>query len=104
MHTLGYPAVVISWYSSFLSERTTALSFDGQTNIQHPIQTRIPQGSLVSPILFLIYLYPLFDTLQQAYLILWMPSDINDTALVTHGRTRKENTHTLEAGMRMAFT
>jgi hypothetical protein len=42
MHALGCPGAVTSWCSSFLSERTTALSFDGQTDIQCPIQTRIP--------------------------------------------------------------
>jgi hypothetical protein len=104
MHALGYPGAVTSWYSSFLSERTIALSFAGQTDIQCPIQTGIPQGSPASPILFLIYLCPLFNTLRKAHLMLLMPSYINDDALVADGRTRKENAHTLEAAVRMAFT
>jgi hypothetical protein len=64
MHALGCPGAVTLWCSSCLSDCTTALSFDGQTDIQCPIQTGIPQGSPTSPILFLIYLRPLFDTLQ----------------------------------------
>jgi hypothetical protein len=102
--SIGCPGAVTSWCSSFLSERTTALSFDGQTDIQRPLQTRIPQGSPASPILFLIYLRPLFDTLQQAHPMLWMPNYIDDVALVAHGRTRKENTRTLDAAARTAFT
>jgi hypothetical protein len=103
MHALGCPGAVTSWCSSFLSERTTALSFDGQTDIQRPIQTGIPQGSPASPILFLIYLCPLFDTIQQAHPMLWTPSYIDDVALVAHGRTRKENARALEAAARTAF-
>jgi hypothetical protein len=34
MHTLSYPTAVVSWYSSFLSNRTTMLSFDGRTDTQ----------------------------------------------------------------------
>jgi hypothetical protein len=41
-----------------------ALSFDGRTDIQWPVATGIPQGSPASPILFLLYLRPLFDSLQ----------------------------------------
>jgi hypothetical protein len=69
----------------------TALSFDGHTDIQRPINTGIPQGSPASPILFLIYLRPLFDALSNAHPTLWTPSYIDDVALVTHGRTREEN-------------
>jgi hypothetical protein len=42
MHALGCQGAVTSWCSSFLSECTTALAFDGQTDIQCPIQTGIP--------------------------------------------------------------
>jgi hypothetical protein len=34
MRTLSYPATVVSWCSSFLSDRTTMLSFDGRTDTQ----------------------------------------------------------------------
>jgi hypothetical protein len=63
----------------------------------------IPQGSPASPILFLLYLHPLFDALQSAHPILWAPSYIDDVALVTHGRTHEDNTHVLEATARTAF-
>jgi hypothetical protein len=102
MYALSCPGAVTSWCSSFVSQCTTVLSFNGQTDIQYPIQTRIPQGSPASPILFLIYLCTLFNTLQQAHLMLWMPSYIDDINLVTHGTTRKANGYTLQAAMRMA--
>jgi hypothetical protein len=68
--TLGCPATGMSWCSSFLSDRTTALLFNGRTDTQQPIQTGIPQGSPASPILFLIYHCPHFDALQSAHLML----------------------------------
>jgi hypothetical protein len=53
----------------------------------------IPQGSLASPILFLLYLCPLFDALKTAHPMLWAPSYINNVALVTHSRTHEDNAH-----------
>jgi hypothetical protein len=67
MSQLGCPKAVLSWGKAFLVNRTTALLFDGHTNIECPINMGIPHGSLASPILFLIYLCPLFDTLNTAH-------------------------------------
>jgi hypothetical protein len=103
LRDLGYPAPIGTWGTSFLSDRMTALLFDGHIDIQHPINTGIPQGSPASPILFLIYLYPLFDALSNAHPTLWTPSYIDDVALVAHGRTREENARALEAAARTAF-
>jgi hypothetical protein len=104
MHALGCPDPIISWGTSFLTNRTTALSFDGHTDVQCPITTGIPQGSPASPILFLIYLRPLFNAITSTHPTIWTPSYIDDVALVTHGRSREENTRALEAATRTTFT
>jgi hypothetical protein len=80
-----------------------ALSFDGRTDIQRPVATGIPQGSPASPILFLLYLRPLFDSLQLHYPSIWSPSYIDDVALVAQGKTREGNSRALEAAARTAF-
>jgi hypothetical protein len=104
MCTLGCPDPVISWGTAFLTNCTTALSFDGHTDIQRPIKTGIPEGSPVSPILFLIYLRPLFDTLTTAHPSIWSPSYIDDIALIAHGCSREENARTVEAAAQTAFS
>jgi hypothetical protein len=42
---------IISWIASFLSHRITTLKLQEYTATSTPIQTEIPQGSPVSPIL-----------------------------------------------------
>jgi hypothetical protein len=88
MRQLGVPSPVVSWADTFLSERSTALAFDGKKEAQSPVQTGIPQGSPASPILFLLYLRPLFDRLQARHPRIWTPSYINDVALVVTGKDR----------------
>jgi hypothetical protein len=83
--------------------RSMALSFDGRTDIQWPMATGIPQGSPASPILFLLYRHPLFNSLQLYHPIIWSPSYINDVSLVAQGKTREGNSRALEAVARTAF-
>jgi hypothetical protein len=103
MRQLGYPTLVVSWCRSFLTEQTMALSFDSRTDIQWPVATGIPQGSPTSPILFLLYLCPLFDSLQLHHPSIWSPSYIDDVVLVAQGKTREGNLRVLEVAARTAF-
>jgi hypothetical protein len=103
MRQLGCPVPVLSWCRSFLTERTMALSFNGRTDIQWPVATGIPQGSPASPILFLLYLRPLFNSLQLHHPNIWSPSYIDDIALVAQGKIREGNFRALEAVARTAF-
>lgn len=51
----GLPSTLVKWIRSFLSDRTTTLSFDDYTSAPHPVPLGIPQGSPLSPILYLIF-------------------------------------------------
>lgn len=49
------PTTVIAWIESFLSDRTSTLKLpEYKSNLFH-IHTEIPQGSPLSPILYLFY-------------------------------------------------
>jgi hypothetical protein len=103
MRQLGCPRPVISWCSTFLSGWTMALSFDRRTDRQCPVSTGIAEGSPASPVLFLLYLRPLFDTLNAHHPNIWSPSYIDDVGIVAQGKTREGNVRALEAVARTAF-
>jgi hypothetical protein len=77
--------------------------FRCRTDIQWPVATGIPQGSPASPILFLLYLRPLFDSLQLHHPSIWSPSYIDDIVLVAQCKTREGNSRALEAAARTTF-
>ena len=55
LERLGLPGTMRSWVESFLSDRHMQLSFEGQMHERTAVSIGIPQGSPVSPILFIIY-------------------------------------------------
>lgn len=56
---------LILWISSFLTDQKVQLVIDGHKNREREKETRIPQGSLVSLTLFLIYISGVFDQLTK---------------------------------------
>jgi len=49
------PSYMVDWVSSSLSERTCTLLFQGFPNLSSPVSVGTPQGSPISPLLFLLY-------------------------------------------------
>jgi len=106
LQSLGFPTSVLNWIDSFLSDRQLGLAFDGQIQPLLPVNTGIPQGSPISPILFLFYLTNLFKDLRPSILTpqLRSPSYIDDIALVVTGPSEEANSRALEVAARRAWS
>ena len=99
MQQLHLPQSLIKWTKSFLAERKMGLAFDGEKEEIKSVETGIPQGSPVSPILFLIYIRFLFKRLRKEHPQLKFPSYIDDLAIVAEGRDAAGNYKQLEAAV-----
>jgi hypothetical protein len=61
LHRKEIPQHLVGWVASFMRDRRTRLSFDGKDSDPLPVPAGIPQGSPISPILFLFYNSELVD-------------------------------------------
>lgn len=95
----GLPLSLLSWVKSFLSNRRLRLAFDGQIETFKSIETGIPQGSPVSPILFLIYIRDLFQSNAVKFI-----SYIDDIAMTVSSTSLKKNVKILEREAKNIYT
>jgi retron-type reverse transcriptase len=90
MKELNIPSYLIKWTNSFLSKRRVQLVIDGFTCPNRDIITGVPQGSPVSPILFIIYLSSVFNNIEARIPEITALSFADDIALLAPGKTIKE--------------
>ena len=89
---LGLPKSLVEWVASFLEDRLLKLSFNSLTEEFKTISTGIPQGSPISPILFLIYIRDLFSTRNSTTYI----SYVDDFSLTVASTSYSRNIYLLE--------
>ena len=53
--SFGLTGTVLSWLASFLTGRTQQVIFNGMTSIVAALSSGVPQGSVLGPLLFLLY-------------------------------------------------
>ena len=87
---------IVNWVRSFLGDRRTSIRIGDYTSAEEEVQVGIPQGSPLSPILYLFYSAELVEGCQKACERASATAFVDDTNIVVYGDSDIANCRALE--------
>jgi len=82
LHSYEINSKIISWITDFLENRLYRVTVNGKFSTWHDVISGIPQGSILGPLLFIIYINDLPDYCNDLHTKIYIYAD--DTKLCRH--------------------
>lgn len=76
LHRYGFQDVVIKWFSDYLSNREQYVCLNGHISKKAKLYRGVPQGSILGPLLFLIFIND-FAVMSESTLPILFADDTN---------------------------
>jgi len=92
----GAHKYLTAWVGSFLTNRMCRLLFQGSPRTFSPVSVGTPQGSPISPLLFVIYVSPLHPVITKGIVI----SYVDDFVVTVSSATHRRNVQLLQGHFR----
>ena len=91
LQLLGFDIAACDWFKSYLLNRTQSVRYAGHTSQPLPLSSRVPDGSVISPVMFLMYINDLLTSLPHNCI-----AYADDVTLVTYGDSKAEAVTSLQ--------
>ena len=85
MESLGIHGVELQWFKDYLSNRQQVVIYDNHRSDNYAVSHGVPQGSILGPVMFLIYIDDLSKVLKHSNIVMYA----DDTVLYfSHGNIK----------------
>ena len=64
-HLVGIEGAALNWFKSYLSDRSQFVNVNGKSSLREKVRYGVPQGSVLGPILFTLYMLPLGKIIRR---------------------------------------
>ena len=92
----GFTSTVIQWFESYLRGRSQRVVIGSSVSTSQPVTSGVPQGSVLGPLLFILYLAPLEDVITSHGLDFMMYADDSDLYIAVNPCGRQSAISNLE--------
>ena len=79
LKTFGLPKICTNWFRNYLCERSQRVNLDGITSENQIVEYGVPQGSVLGPVMFSIFINDLVTCVHDDMLLYADDSNIYDT-------------------------
>lgn len=93
----GIKSYELEWFTNYLFNRSQCVSFDGSLSEKFKVTSGVPQGSILGPLLFILYINDIDDHLIGAHIIKYA----DDTVLFLAGQDISEIENQLTSEMQV---
>ncbi len=97
LHHYGIRGIINDWFQDYLSNRTQSTKFDSSISASLPILYGVPQGSVLGPILFLLYVNDITQIFTELKTILFA----DDSTLYITGENTTNLIHTANTDLQI---
>ena len=89
----GIKDIALLWFKSYLTKHTQYVEYDGVASSVRQIKTGVPQGSILGPLLFIIYMNDIYTVSNKLDFILYADDTTLSSPLCsfTHGENGDVN-------------
>ena len=100
MFSYGIRGTILKWFESYLTDRLQFVTFDGTQSEVKSVKGGVPQGSILGPLLFIIYMNDLYNVSKFLFYILYA----DDTCVLLNGKHLDELIVLINKELNLLFT
>ena len=71
LYAYGIKGTLLKWFESYLTGRTQYVAFNGTNSDVHYVKCGVPQGSILGPLLFILYMNDICSVSKLLFTLLY---------------------------------